>query len=117
MNKRSSRKRRAGRVRAKIKALGVPRLCVFRTSHHIYAQVIAPDGGHVVTTVSTLQADIKGSLKNTGNVEAAVVVGKVIAEKAKASGISKVAFDRSGYKYHGRVKALANAAREAGLEF
>ena len=93
------------------------RLTVHRTPCHMYAQVIAADGQRVLAMVSTLDADMRGNLKRTGNVAAAAAVGKAIAEKAKAAGVSKVAFDRSGFKYHGRVKALADAAREAGLEF
>jgi large subunit ribosomal protein L18 len=93
------------------------RLCVNRTPRHIYAQVIAPNGSEVVASASTVQSDVKSGLKSTGNADAAVAVGKAIAEKAKAAGVSQVAFDRSGFKYHGRVKALADAARENGLEF
>lgn len=115
--KKISRQRRATRARAKIKELGAFRLSVHRTPRHIYAQVIAPNGAEVVASASTLQADVKGSTKYTGNSDAAAVVGKAIAEKAKAAGVTKVAFDRSGFKYHGRVKALADAAREHGLEF
>ncbi|NND45546.1 MAG: 50S ribosomal protein L18, partial [Xanthomonadales bacterium] len=92
-------------------------LSVFRTPRHIYAQIISPDGGQVLAAASTVEADLRKSLKGTGNVEAATAVGKAIAEKAKAAGISKVAFDRSGFRYHGRVKALADAAREGGLDF
>ncbi|RMG36556.1 MAG: 50S ribosomal protein L18 [Gammaproteobacteria bacterium] len=118
MDKKASRLRRAKRARAKIRELGVPRLTVHRTPRHIYAQVIAPNGSEVVAAASTVDksvaADIEGS---TGNVSAAAVVGKAIAERAKAKGIERVAFDRSGFRYHGRVKALADAAREAGLEF
>ncbi|UCE89205.1 MAG: 50S ribosomal protein L18 [Pseudomonadota bacterium] len=117
MDKKTSRLRRARRSRARIKELRAHRLCVFRTPRHIYAQVIAPDGGHVLAAASTVQPDIKGSVKGTGNADAAAAVGKAIAEKAKAAGVSKVAFDRAGFKYHGRIKALADAAREAGLEF
>jgi large subunit ribosomal protein L18 len=116
MDKKQSRLRRARRTRAKISELAVPRLSVHRTPRHIYAQVIAPNGSDVVASASTLQADIKGSVKSTGNIDAAAAVGKSIAEKAKAAGITAVAFDRSGFKYHGRVKALADAAREAGLQ-
>jgi large subunit ribosomal protein L18 len=115
MDKKSSRLRRARRARAKIRELAVPRLSIHRTSKHIYAQVIAPNGSDVIASVSTLQADVKAEIKYTGNTEAAAVVGKMIAEKAKAAGCESVAFDRSGFKYHGRVKALADAAREAGL--
>jgi large subunit ribosomal protein L18 len=116
MDKKVSRIRRARRTRAKIRELAVPRLTVHRTPRHIYAQVIAPNGSEVMASASTLQADIKGSVKNTINIAAAAAVGKAIAEKAKAAGITSVAFDRSGFKYHGRVKALADAAREAGLQ-
>lgn len=116
-SKKEARLRRAARGRAKIRDLGMYRLCVNRTPRHIYAQVIAPNGSEVVASASTVQSDVKSGLKTTGNSDAAVAVGKAIAEKAKAAGISKVAFDRSGFKYHGRVKALADAARENGLEF
>ncbi|MDH5408219.1 MAG: 50S ribosomal protein L18 [Gammaproteobacteria bacterium] len=117
MDKKTTRIRRSKRARAKIRELGVHRLCVHRTPRHIYAQVIAPNSESVLAAVSTLQADIKQGLKSTGNADAAAKVGKMIAEKAKAAGVTQVAFDRSGFKYHGRVKALADAAREAGLEF
>ena len=93
------------------------RLSVHRTPQHIYAQIFAAEGDKVLVAASTLQKDVRGELKTTGNVEAAKAVGRAIAERAKAKGISKVAFDRSGFMYHGRVKALAEAAREAGLEF
>ena len=115
MDKKQNRLRRARRTRAKIRELGVPRLSVHRTAQHIYAQVIAADGGTVLVSASTMQADVRKSLKSTGNVEAAQAVGKSIAEKAKSAGIEQVAFDRSGFRYHGRVKALAEAAREQGL--
>ena len=117
MEKKVSRLRRARRTRAKIRELEAHRLSVHRTPRHIYAQVIAPDGGTVVAAVSTLQKDLAKGLKGTGNIDAAKAVGKAIAEKAKAAGISTVAFDRSGFRYHGRVQALADAAREAGLKF
>ena len=117
MNKKLSRLRRARRARAKISELAVPRLTVHRTPSHIYAQVIAANGGEVLASTSTLQAEVKSSIKHAGNTEAAAVVGKTIAEKAKAAGIDSVAFDRSGFKFHGRIKALADAAREAGLQF
>ncbi len=111
MNERKkSRLRRAKRARAKISELRVNRLCIFRSPRHIYAQVISPDQ-QVLASASSLGE------KKTGNVESAAEVGKSIAEKAKAAGVTSVAFDRSGYQYHGRVKALADAAREAGLEF
>jgi large subunit ribosomal protein L18 len=117
MDKKSARIRRSRRARAKIKELCVPRLSVHRTPRHIYAQVIAPNGSEVLAAASTVQADIKSGVKYSGNTDAAAAVGKAIAEKAKAAGVTKVAFDRSGFKYHGRVKALADAAREAGLQF
>jgi large subunit ribosomal protein L18 len=115
--KKTGRIRRGARARAKIKELGIVRLCVNRTPRHIYAQLIAPSGSEVLATASTVQADIRSTAKYTGNSDAAALVGKAIAEKAKAAGVTKVAFDRSGFKYHGRVKALADAARENGLEF
>lgn len=116
-SKKEARLRRATRGRSKIRELGVFRLCINRTPRHIYAQVIAPTGSEVVASASTVQAELKSGVKYTGNADAAAAVGKAIAEKAKAAGVTKVAFDRSGYKYHGRVKALADAARENGLEF
>lgn len=117
MDKKLQRLRRARRGRAKIKELGAFRLCVFKTPMHTYAQVIDPSGSKVVASASTVESDIKKSLKHTGNIEAATKIGQVIAERAKASGVEKVSFDRSGFKYHGRVKALADAARENGLQF
>ncbi len=117
MEKKRARLRRARRARAKIRELKTYRLTVHRTPSHIYAQIIAPEGNKVVATASTLEADVKKGLKYTGNIAAAAVVGKVIAEKAKQAGINTVAFDRSGFKYHGRIKALADAAREHGLQF
>lgn len=117
MDKKTVRLRRARRARAKIRELGAYRLCVFRTPRHIYAQVIAPEGDKVVAAASTLEEGVRKDLKSTGNIEAASAVGKAIAEKAKAAGIEQVAFDRAGFKYHGRVKALADAARENGLQF
>ncbi len=115
MDKKTSRLKRALRQRSKIKQLGVNRLTVHRTSQHIYAQVIAQDGATTVVSASTLDEGIES--KNTGNVNAASQVGRLIAEKALKAGVNEVAFDRSGFKYHGRVKALADAAREAGLKF
>ena len=115
--KKAQRLRRAVRTRAKIRELRVARLSVHRTPQHIYAQVIAADGGHVLASASTVQEAVRQGLKGTGNVEAAKAVGTAIAEAAKAAGVTKVAFDRAGFMYHGRVKALAEAAREAGLEF
>ena len=117
MRKSEARIRRARKGRSRIREVAVARLSVHRTPRHIYAQIIAPDGGTVVAAASTLQTSLRESLKTTGNVAAAAAVGKAIAEKAKAAGVSKVAFDRSGFRYHGRVKALADAARENGLEF
>jgi large subunit ribosomal protein L18 len=113
--KNEARLRRARRARHKIQELGVTRLSVHRTSQHIYAQVISQDGDKVLACASTLEKDLRKN--GTSNISAAEAVGKLIAERAKSAGISDVAFDRGGYKYHGRVKALANAAREAGLQF
>src|SRR5690606_23933182 len=113
--KKEARIRRARRTRAKIAELGVNRLCVYRTPRHIYAQVISPAGNEVLASASTLDKSMKGSA--TGNITAASKIGALIAERAKAAGVDKVAFDRSGYNYHGRIKALADAAREGGLEF
>ncbi|MGH1487249.1 MAG: 50S ribosomal protein L18 [Cellvibrionaceae bacterium] len=114
-SKKQARIRRARRSRAKIRELGVDRLCVNRTPRHIYAQVIGADGDKVLASASTLDKSLRAG--TTGNVDAAKAVGELIAERAKAAGVSVVAFDRSGFKYHGRVKALADAAREGGLEF
>jgi large subunit ribosomal protein L18 len=116
MNKNVQRRRRAARTRAKIRELKTLRLSVHRTSQHIYAQIFDVDS-KVLAAASTVQKDVRADLKGTGNVAAAAAVGKAIAEKAKAAGIKQVAFDRSGFKYHGRIKALADAARENGLEF
>lgn len=116
-DKRTSRLRRAKRTRFHIRDLGAHRLTVYRTPQHIYAQIIAPDSAHTLVAASTVEKSVAEGLKGTGNVEAAKKVGAAIAERAKAAGITKVAFDRSGFKYHGRVQALADAAREAGLEF
>ncbi|WP_455234105.1 50S ribosomal protein L18 [Thiogranum longum] len=117
MDKKESRQRRARKTRAKIRELGRPRLCIHRTPRHIYAQVIADSGDKVLVSASTLDKELRKDMKATGNASAAAVIGKAVAERAKAAGISSVAFDRSGFKYHGRVKALADAARESGLEF
>ncbi len=117
MSKKTDRLRRARKARARIKQLGVNRLCVNKTPRHVYAQVIAPNGSQVLASASSLDKEIKGQIKYSGNVEAATVVGKILAERAKKAGVSKVAFDRSGFKYHGRIKALADAAREQGMEF
>ena len=113
--KKVARLRRAKRARAKISELRVNRLCVYRSPRHIYAQVIAPNGNTILASASTVEKENKSGA--TGNIDAAGKIGKLIAERAKKAGIDKVAFDRSGYRYHGRVKALAEAAREGGLEF
>ena len=115
LDKKNARLRRARRARAKIRELKANRLCIHRTQRHIYAQIINGDGSNVICTASTLDKDLRG--KGGGNVEAAVEVGKLIANRAKKNGIQVVAFDRSWFRYHGRVKALADAAREGGLEF
>jgi large subunit ribosomal protein L18 len=117
ISKKANRVRRAKKTRAKISELGVYRLSVHRTPRHIYAQVISPDGNKVIAAASTVQKDITSEAKYTGNTEAASLVGKAIAEKSKSAGVTSVAFDRSGFRYHGRIKALAEAAREGGLEF
>ena len=117
LNKKDNRLRRARRTRAKIRELRELRLSVHRTPRHIYAQIIDANGSTVLVSAASTQKDIASSLKATGNAEAAAAVGKAVAERAKEAGIERVAFDRSGYLYHGRVKALAEAAREAGLKF
>lgn len=117
MDKKSARLRRATRARAKIHELGVNRLTVHRTPRHIYAQILSSEDAHVIASASTLDKSLRAEIGYGGNVAAATVVGKVLAERAKSAGVTRVAFDRSGFKYHGRVKALADAAREAGLEF
>ncbi|HET6604350.1 MAG TPA: 50S ribosomal protein L18 [Xanthomonadaceae bacterium] len=117
MQKNTARLRRARSARMHIRELGVPRLSVLRTGQHIYAQLFSANGDKVLAAASTTQADVATGLSGSKNTEAAARVGRVIAEKALAAGIDKVAFDRSGYRYHGRVKALADAAREAGLKF
>ena len=117
MNKKIARLRRARKTRARIADLRMVRLCVFRTNSHLYAQIISAEGDKVLASASTVEAEVRGSLKSGGNTEAAAVVGKHIAERAKTIGVEKVAFDRSGFQYHGRVKALAEAARENGLSF
>jgi len=117
MQKKIARLRRAKSTRAHIRELGVPRLSVLRTGQHLYAQVFTADGSKVLAAASTTQAEVGEGLKNRNNIEAAAKVGRAIAEKAKAAGIDTVAFDRSGYRYHGRIKALADAAREGGMQF
>ncbi len=114
-DKKQTRLRRARRARAKIRELGVTRLSIHRTPRHIYAQLISGDGANVLASASTLDKDLRSG--KTGNADAAKAVGALIAQRAKAAGVTQVAFDRSGFKYHGRVKALADAAREGGLEF
>lgn len=116
--KTASRLRRARRARMHIRRLGVHRLSVHRTPRHIYAQVVSPDGSQTFASAATVESDLRAEASgNTGNVNAAQVVGRMIAERAKKAGIETVAFDRSGFAYHGRVKALADAARENGLKF
>ena len=115
--KNTARLRRAKSTRAHIRTLGVPRLTVLRTGQHLYAQLFTADGAKVLASAATVEADVMAGLKNGKNMDAATKVGQVIAERAKAASIEKVAFDRSGYRYHGRVKALADAAREGGLQF
>jgi large subunit ribosomal protein L18 len=117
ITKKQRRQRRAVQTRARIRELPLMRLTVHRTPRHIYAQLFDGKGGKVLAAASTLQKTVAEGLKGTGNVEAARAVGRAIAERAKAVGITRVAFDRAGFQYHGRVKALADAAREAGLEF
>jgi large subunit ribosomal protein L18 len=116
-DKRSSRLQRAVRTRARIRALGRPRLTVYRTPRHIYAQIQEADGSRVMASASTLNATLRAALKGGGNIAAASAVGTEIAERARKAGITQVAFDRAGYRYHGRIKALADAARAGGLEF
>ena len=117
MEKKIVRLRRAKSTRARIRELGVPRLSLLRTGQHLYAQLFTADGAKVLASAATVETDVRDGLKSGKNTEAATKVGKLIAERAKAAGIEKVAFDRSGYRYHGRVKALADAAREGGLQF
>ena len=116
-NKKQARLRRARKTRAKIAELKAVRLCVNRTNLHIYAQIISPCGGKVLASASSLDKEVRKDVPNGGNKAAATAIGKLIAERAKAAGIEQVAFDRSGLQYHGRVQALAEAAREAGLKF
>ena len=117
IDKKASRLRRAAQTRQKIAQLRTARLAVSRSNQHIYVQLISADGGKVLTSASTLEKEVRSQVANGGNVAAASAVGKRIAERAKQLGIEEVAFDRGGYKYHGRVKALADAAREGGLKF
>lgn len=117
MDKKTSRLRRAVATRKKIAELRVHRLAVHRTNLHIYANIISPEGDRILVSASSVEPELRKELANGGNVAAAALIGKRVAEKAKAAGIETVAFDRSGFRYHGRVKALADAAREAGLKF
>ncbi len=117
LNKKEARQRRARKTRARIAEKKSIRLAVNRTNLHIYAQIISACGGKILASASTLEAEVKSQVSNGGNVAAAAIVGQRIAEKAKSVGITQVAFDRSGNRYHGRVKALAEAAREHGLQF
>ena len=117
ISKEQRRNRRKQAIRRQINRMQTHRLCIHRTPRHIYAQVFSPDGIKVLASASTVEADVRRELKNGGNKTAAAAVGKRIAEKAKAAGVERVAFDRSGFRYHGRVKALADAARESGLQF
>ncbi len=117
MDKKQARLRRARKTRAKIAELKVVRLSVHRTNSHIYAQVYSGCGTQVVAAASTVEADVRAKIKNGGSVDAAKLVGELIASRAKAAGVESVAFDRAGFHYHGRVKALADAAREGGLKF
>jgi large subunit ribosomal protein L18 len=117
MDKKFRRLRRARKTRAKIAELGAIRLCVHRSNTHIYAQLIDATGGHVLTAASTAEKEVREQVKNGASVEAAKLIGQRIAEKAKQLGVAKVSFDRSGFAFHGRVKALAEMAREHGLQF
>ena len=117
MNKKQARVRRARKTRIRIAEQRATRLVVGRSNSHIYAQIVGPTGDKVIVSASTLEADVRKDLKNGGNKAAATVIGKRIAERAKAAGIEAVAFDRAGFRFHGRVKALADAAREGGLKF
>ncbi len=117
MSKKTARIRRGKRSRMKMRELGVDRLSIYRSSRHIYAQIISGEDNRVIASASTVEKNMRDSLSYTGNADAAAAVGKMVAERAKEKGVESVAFDRSGFKYHGRVKALAEAAREAGLQF
>lgn len=116
-DKKTARLRRAYKTRRKMTDMQVQRLSIHRTPRHIYAQIIDETGGRVLASASTVEAEVRKEIKSGGNVAAAELIGKRIAEKAKAAGLTRVAFDRSGFRYHGRVKALADAARQNGLEF
>ena len=116
MDKKIKRLRRAVKTRAKIRQQGAHRLCVYKTPMHIYAQVFSPDGAKVLASAATVEKAVRAEVKHTGNVEAAKKIGQLIAERAKSAGVEQVAFDRSGFKYHGRIQALADSARENGLK-
>jgi large subunit ribosomal protein L18 len=117
LNKKEQRLRRARQTRARIATQGVARLTVFRSNQHIYASVVSGDGTKVLASASTVEKDVRAGQANGGNAAAATLVGRRIAEKARAAGVEKVAFDRAGFAFHGRIKALAEAAREGGLQF
>ena len=117
MSKKTDRLRRAQKTRARIKRLNTDRLCVHKTSRHVYAQVISSNSSQVIVSASSLDKEIKSQIKYSGNVEAATIVGGILAKRAKKAGVTKVAFDRSGFKFHGRIQALAKAARENGMQF
>ena len=117
MDKKTARLRRAKKTRSHIRRMGIPRLTVHRSGRHIYAQVISAEGGSVIAAASTVQKDLRTDLTSTSNKDAAKAVGKAVGEKAVAAGVTDVAFDRSGYRYHGRIAELADAARESGLKF
>jgi len=117
MDKKTARLRRAKKTRSHIRRMGIPRLTVHRSGRHIYAQVISAEGGSVIAAASTVQKDLRTDLTSTSNKDAAKAVGKAVGKKAVAAGITNVAFDRSGYRYHGRIAELADAARESGLKF
>ena len=117
INKKKARLRRAVKARMRMRVQATHRLCVYRTPRHIYAQIIIPDGSQTIVAASSLEKEIKGSVKGKGKLSMATKIGEVIAQRAVKKGVTKLAFDRSGYKYHGRVKALAEAARDQGLQF
>lgn len=117
MDKKTARLRRAKKARIKMKEINQVRLCIHRSAKHMYAQVISGDGSTVIASASTVEADVKNECSYTGNVASSVIVGKYIAQRAIEKGVKAIAFDRSGFRYHGRVKALADSARENGLEF
>jgi large subunit ribosomal protein L18 len=117
LDKKQARLRRAKKIRAKMRELNVHRVSVYRSAKHIYAQLLSPCGGKVITSASTLDKDLKAKIKSSGNKTSAKLVGELLAKRTLEAGVKKVAFDRSGYQYNGRVKALAEAAREGGIEF